>query len=158
MNADQAPQALPYADLIVNLKHCLTTITAETDMWYKVIYATELFEGICNTPRQPAFLLEPAEGEEIFLRISQLMDTLEKVPMAQADKYYRVAIDDIESFMKLGQMAINIRLNPDTAESKYNQTILVQYQSLLGRTPQRLPYDGLGSLLKSPRFNAQEEL
>ena len=105
--------------------------------------------GITNTPHQQAFLLEP-EGEEIFLQINQLMDTLEQVPIAQTDKYYRNAAAELVHFIKFGQMAINIRRKPDTPESKYNQTILFQYQSLLLRTPRRLPYDGLGNSMEIP--------
>ena len=156
VNQVQVFQTLPYADLIVNLQHCLTTIAAETDMFHKVMYATELFEGIYNTPRRQAFLLGEVEGEKIFLQISQLIAALKTEPIAKADLYYQVAVDDIEIFMQLGQSAIDIRRNPDTAESKYKQTILFQYQSLLGRTPERIPYDGLGDLLKKRNCTCEE--
>ena len=146
----------PYADLIVNMQHCLKTIAEESDIWHKVVYATELFEGIYNTPRRQAFLLGEAEGEQIFLQIKHLIAALETEPIAKADLYYLDAVNEIETFMKLGQLAMDIRRNPDTAESKYNQTILFQYQSLLGRTPERIPYDGLGDLLKKRNFTLEE--
>jgi len=126
-------------------------------VWHKVVFATDLIEGINNTPRQQAFLLEPAEGEQIFLQISQLIDTLDLEPIAQEDQYYCKASNELADFIRLGHSAINIRREPDTAESKYNQTILFQYQSLLGRKPARLPYDGLGYVLKGWE-NAREEV
>jgi hypothetical protein len=140
---------MTYTELKCNFQHLLKTIAEESYMWHKVVFATDLFEGITNTPDQQAFLLE-GEGEEIFLQINQLMDTLDQVPIAQTDKYYRNAVAELVHFIKLGQMAMNIRREPDTAESKYNQTILVQYQSLLLRTPRRLPYDGLGNSMEIP--------
>ena len=150
----QAPQ--PYADLIVNLQHSLTTIAEEPDMWHKMLWATTLFEGITNTPRQQAFLLEPGEGEKIFLQINELVDMLDQEPIAQADEYYPKVTNELADFIRLGHMAINIRREPDTAESKYNETIMFQYQSLLGRKPARLPYDGLGSLLKDWNYTCEE--
>ena len=154
MNATQAPQ--PYADLIVNMQHSLTMIAEEPDMWLKMIWATTLFEGITNTPRQQAFLLEAGEGEKIFLQINELVDMLDLEPLAQADQYYPQVTNELADFIRLGHMAINIRRNPDTAESKYNQTIMFQYQSMLGRKPARLPYDGLGSLLKDWDYTCEE--
>ena len=53
-------------------------------------------------------------------------------------------------------MAINIRRDPESPASKYNETILFQYQSMLGRKPARLPYDGLGSLLKGWDYTREE--
>ena len=79
---------MTYPELKCNFQDCLKKIAEESYMWHKVVFATDLFEGITNTPHQQAFLLEP-EGEEIFLQINQLMDTLEQVPIAQTDKYYR---------------------------------------------------------------------
>ena len=140
---------MTYPELKCNFQDCLKKIAEESYMWHKVVFATDLFEGITNTPHQQAFLLEP-EGEEIFLQINQLMDTLEQVPIAQTDKYYRNAAAELVHFIKFGQMALNIRRKPDTPESKYNQTILFQYQSLLLRTPRRLPYDGLGNSMEIP--------
>ena len=152
MNA--APQ--PYADLITNLQHSLTTIAEEPDMWLKMIWATTLFEDITNTPRQQAFLLEAGEGEKIFLQINELVDMLDQEPIAQADQYYPKVTNELADFIRLGHMAINIRRNPDSPESKYNQTIMFQYQTMLGRKPARLPYDGLGHLLKGWDYTLEE--
>lgn len=158
MNADQAQtfQPQPYADLICNMQHCLTTIDEEPDMWHKMLFATTMVEGINNTPRERAFLLEPGEGEKIFLQINKLIDELDQEPIAQEDQYYCKASNELADFIRLGHKAINIRLNPDCPESKYNQTILFQYQSMLMRKPARLPYDGLGNLLKGWDYTCEE--
>jgi len=150
-----APQ-VPYADLIDTLQHSLTTIAEEPDMWHKMLWATNLFEGITNTPRQQAFLLEPGAGEQLFLQLNELVDMLDQEPIAQADEYYPKVTNELADFIRLGHMAIKIRREPDTAESKYNQTIMFQYQSMLGRKPARLPYDGLGSLLKGWDYTCEE--
>ena len=123
-------------------------------MWLKMIWATTLFEGITNTPRQQAFLLEPGEGEKIFLQINELVDMLDQEPLAQADQYYPQVTNELADFIRLGHKAINIRRNPEDPASKYNQTILFQYQSMLGRKPARLPYDGLG--LKDWNYTCEE--